>query len=91
MLRILHFLDSQLTDGGEIASLTHRPRFTPQKHLLLFTFVRGQVNPRATVRLEGLPQPKQLMYLIEPLTRDLPACSTVPEPTALPRDPQLFR
>jgi hypothetical protein len=32
MLRIPHCLDSRLTDGGKVVSLTHRPCFTPQKH-----------------------------------------------------------
>jgi hypothetical protein len=33
MLRILHDLDSRLTDGGKVVSPTHRLHFTPQKHL----------------------------------------------------------
>jgi hypothetical protein len=32
MLRIAHCLDNRLTDCGKFVSLTHRPRFTPQKH-----------------------------------------------------------
>jgi hypothetical protein len=35
MLRIPHCLDSLLTDGGEIASLTRGPPFTPQDHSLV--------------------------------------------------------
>jgi hypothetical protein len=31
MLRIPHFLDNQLTGGGEVISLTHRPHSTPQE------------------------------------------------------------
>jgi hypothetical protein len=30
-LRLPHVLDNQLTDGGEVVSLTHRPPFTPRK------------------------------------------------------------
>jgi hypothetical protein len=30
-LRLPHYLDSQLTDGGEVVNLTHLPPFTPQK------------------------------------------------------------
>jgi hypothetical protein len=26
-----YFLDNQITDGGEVVSLTHRPPFTPQE------------------------------------------------------------
>jgi hypothetical protein len=29
--RLPHFLENQLTDGGEVVSLTHRPTFTPRK------------------------------------------------------------
>jgi hypothetical protein len=42
MLRIPHYLDSRLTDGGEVVSLTHRPRSTPQKHN--FFSVSGTVS-----------------------------------------------
>jgi hypothetical protein len=31
---IPHCLNNRFTDGGEIVSLTRRPRFAPQKHLL---------------------------------------------------------
>jgi hypothetical protein len=33
--RLPHFLDSRLTDGGEVVSLTRRPPFTPKKKLRL--------------------------------------------------------
>jgi hypothetical protein len=32
MLRIPHCIDSRLTDGGKVVSLTRRPRSTSQKH-----------------------------------------------------------
>jgi hypothetical protein len=32
MLRIPHWLDSRLTEGGKVFSLTYQPRSTPQKH-----------------------------------------------------------
>jgi hypothetical protein len=35
MLGITYCLDSQLTDGGKVVSLTLRPRFNPQELLLL--------------------------------------------------------
>jgi hypothetical protein len=30
MLRVPHYLDNRITDGGEVVSLTRRPPFTPQ-------------------------------------------------------------
>jgi hypothetical protein len=46
--------------------------------------VGGSVELRALVRLEGLGQLKNSDDLIGNRTRDLPACSVVPQPTALP-------
>jgi hypothetical protein len=31
MVRLPHFVDSRLTDGGKVVSLTRRPPFTPQE------------------------------------------------------------
>jgi hypothetical protein len=57
-----HFLDSWLTDGGEVLSLTRRPAvlYSPGRFLVLIS-VRCWVKPRAIVRLEGLGQLKNLM------------------------------
>jgi hypothetical protein len=41
MSRISHFLDSWLTYDGEVVSLIHRLRFTPQKDFLILISVRG--------------------------------------------------
>jgi hypothetical protein len=78
-------LDNRLTDGGKV-SLTCRPPFTPPGRFLVVISVRGWVDPRAIVRLEGLGQLKKI-HLIGTRIRDLPACSTVPQPTTLPRAP----
>jgi hypothetical protein len=60
MLRIPHCLESRLTGGGKVVSLTLRPRSTPEKHFLLLISVRGSVNPRAIVRLEELGTLKKI-------------------------------
>jgi hypothetical protein len=72
-------LDNRLTDGGEVVSPTRRLPFTPPGRFLVLIPVRGGVDPRAIVLLEGSGQLKN------PMTRDLSACSVVPQPTTLPR------
>jgi hypothetical protein len=61
-----------------------RPLTPPGKFLIVIS-VRGWVDPRAIVRLEGLGKLKKSTELIVTRTRDLPACSIVPQPTTLPR------
>jgi hypothetical protein len=79
MSKIPHFLDSRITDGGEVVSLTRRPRFIPNKNFLELISVRGWV------RLEGLGKLNTFNDLIGNRTRHLPACSTVSQVTTLPR------
>jgi hypothetical protein len=81
-LRVPHYLDNRLTDGGKVVILTRRPPFTPPGRFLVLICVRGWVDPRAIVRLEGLRQLKKI-HLIGTRTRDLPACSIVPQATTL--------
>jgi hypothetical protein len=82
-------LDSRLTDGGKVFSLTRRPPFTPQEDSSYSFLLRGWVDSRAIVRLKGLGKLKKI-HLIGTRTRDLPVCSIVPQPTTLPRGPNIW-
>jgi hypothetical protein len=67
---------------------TGRP--LPPGIFLVLISVRGWVDRRTLVRLEGLGQLKKSNHLIGLRTRDLPACSIMPQPTTIPRVPLLF-
>jgi hypothetical protein len=58
--RLPHFLDNRLTDGSKVVSITRAALYPPGRFLVLIS-VRGWVDPRATVRLEGLCQLKNQM------------------------------
>jgi hypothetical protein len=79
-------LDSRLTDGGEVVSLTRRPPLTLKKipctHFCSRLSWSQSHNTVARVRsTEKFNKP------IGNLTRDLLACSIGPQPTTLPRAP----
>jgi hypothetical protein len=82
--RLPHFLDSRLTDGGEVVSLTRRPPFTPSKIHSTHWY-----DPRAIVRLEEFDQFKNPTTSsgIKPATFRL---DIMPQPTMLPHMPNSF-
>jgi hypothetical protein len=58
----------------------------PLRIFLVLISVRGLVDPRPLVRLEGLVQMKKSNDIMN-RTRDLSVSNTVPQPTTLPRAP----
>jgi hypothetical protein len=63
MLRIPHYLDNRLTDGGKVVSPTHPPHFTPQKNHYFYVsgthFCYRLSKPKGLVRPEGLGKLKK--------------------------------
>ena len=76
-------------EGGKFVSPTHRPPLLQEIFLVIISF-RFWVDPRALVEPVGLCQWKIPMTPIGNGTRDFPACSAVPQPTAPPRAPYFF-
>jgi hypothetical protein len=60
----------------------------PQEYSWYSFLLEAESTPGAIVRLEGLGKLKKI-HLIGNRSRDLPACSIVSQPTALPRTPPL--
>jgi hypothetical protein len=57
MLRIPQCLDNRLIDSGKVASPTHPPHFTPQKHYFFYVsgthFCKRLSKPQGLVRVNG--------------------------------------
>jgi len=61
--------------------------FTPQDIYLVFISVRGWVEPKGHSATGMIMSEGNFIDTIGSRARDLPACSTVPQPNALPRVP----
>jgi hypothetical protein len=82
------FLDNRLIDGGEVVSLKRQLRSNPRKLTGTRFYIRGWVNLRAIARLERIGTLKN-NDLIGNRTRNLPACSILPQRTKLPHTPSI--
>jgi hypothetical protein len=84
MSRISDFLDRWLADGGEVVSLTHRPRFVPppSRKVFWYTFLlKAAWIPGPKVRLEGLDKLNEKINVI----RNRTPFNIAPQRTALQR------
>jgi hypothetical protein len=84
MSRLVHFLDSRITDGGDVGP-TRRQPFTPKKipGTQFCWRLSGLQRHNAAGRIRSTEKSNDIGYR----TRDHPANSTVPQPTTLPRAP----
>jgi hypothetical protein len=82
-LRLPHFLDKLFADGGEDASFTRRPPFTPRK--ILGTHFCQRLSPAQGHIAHRMIRSIEKSNDIVNRTRDLPAYSIVPQPITLPR------
>jgi hypothetical protein len=71
-------------EGGKVVSPTHQSPLPSQEIFLVLISVSGWVNPRAIAWARRIMSTKNASDIIENRTHDLPACSTVPQPTAPP-------
>jgi hypothetical protein len=87
--RISHFLDNRHTDGGKAVSLMRRPPFTPRKipgtHFC--QKLSRHKGHNAAGRIRSI---EKYTDLIDNRTRDIAACSKVPQPTTLPQVPVII-
>jgi hypothetical protein len=60
-LRLPHFVDNLLTDGGEVVGLTHGLPFTPRNISWYSFLLEAGSTPRAIMWLEGLGRLKNPM------------------------------
>jgi hypothetical protein len=84
IVRLPHFLDNRLTDGGEDVSLTRRPPFTP-KNIPGTHSCHRLSRPQDHSAAGRIRSIEKSSDLILNRNRDLPACSIMPQQTTLLR------
>ena len=75
-------------DGGKVVNPTHRPPLSPGS-ILGIHFCQRLNQPRGHSAVGSVMSTKNSSDNIWNRTRDLPACSAVPQPTVPPRTPIL--
>jgi hypothetical protein len=86
--RLPHFLDTWLTDGGEVVSLTRRLIFTPRK--IPGTHFSSRLSrPQGHSAGGRVRSTEKSDDPIGNRTRDLPACSIGPQPSTLSSAPDV--
>jgi hypothetical protein len=80
------FLDNRLTDGCKVVSLMRRPPFIPTK-IPGTHFCYRLIRPQGHSAAGKIRSTEKSKDLIGNLTRDLPACGIVSQPTTPPRAP----
>jgi hypothetical protein len=71
MSRFPHFLDNRLTDGGEVSSLTRRPRFIPKEEFC-YPLCERLSGPQIHSAARRIRSTEKSNNLIENRTSDLP-------------------
>jgi len=73
-------------EGGKVVSPTHKPPLSPG-NIPGTHFVWSLSRPQGHSAAGRIMSMKKFNDTIRDRTRDIPACSAVPQPTAPPRDP----
>jgi hypothetical protein len=82
--RLPHFLNDRLTDNGDVVSLTRRPSLTPRQ-IPGTNFCWRLSRPKGFSAAGRIRSTEKSNDIIGNQTRNLSACSIVPQPTTLPR------
>jgi hypothetical protein len=79
--RLSHFLDNRLTDGGEVVCLMCQPPFTPRENPGGTHFCQRLSRQQGHCAAATIKWIEKSNDLVRIWTRELTACSIVPQPT----------